>query len=567
MMVGMTQETALNIMKSGHNVFLTGGPGAGKTHVINEYVNYLKDYGVTYCVTAPTGIAASHINGMTIHSFFGIGIRETLSDYEVEALLEKKYLWDRMKNLKVVIIDEISMLSPGNFRSIDQILRAFKMNDEPFGGIQMIVSGDFFQLPPVSKTKPEERFVFQTELWNTMDLHMCYLDGSYRHEDATLLEILDEIRRGEVSESSMQHFRDRYRKKDLIDGAVTKLYTHNQDVDSINKQALEDLDSPKKIFKAHTTGAKKWVERIFDTSLVLPELELKKDALVFFIKNNYEDDYINGTLGTIVDFDTFNNPIVRTTNGEEIKATRQEWVHENNDGKTLATVKQIPLRLAWAITIHKSQGMTLDAAEIDLSKAFEPGQGYVALSRIKTLRGLTLMGLNEMALSVEPKVKSSDRIFKASSNQLAKHYTSLEPSDHQANHQRFMEAVGGSKAKGSEQKAKANVVKTSTLEKTRDLIREKKTVAEIAKKRDLKEATVFNHIERIIENWPETDISHLQPDSAIIESVEAAVAAIKKRNIETDFTEGGDMKLKSIFMELDEKIDYNEIKLALLFLE
>jgi len=567
MMVSMTQETALNIMKSGHNVFLTGGPGAGKTYAINEYVTYLKDHGVSVSVTAPTGIAASHINGMTIHSFFGIGIRETLSDYDVEALLEKKYLWERMKNLKVVIIDEISMLSPGNFRSIDAILRAFKMNDEPFGGIQMIFSGDFFQLPPISKKNPEERFVFQTDLWNKMDLHMCYLDGSYRHEDNVLLDILNEIRRGEVSEGSMEHFRARYKKTDLVDGAVTKLYTHNRDVDSINKKALEDLDAVKKVFQAHTTGAKKWVERIFDTSLVLPNLELKKDALVFFIKNNYEQGYINGTLGTIIDFDSFGTPIVRITSGKEIKADRQEWVYENNDGKTMATIKQIPLRLAWAITIHKSQGMTLDAAEIDLSKAFEPGQGYVALSRIKTLKGLTLMGLNEMALSIEPKVKNSDRMFRASSTKLSAHYDLLPASDHAQNHKRFMDAIGGSKAKGKDEKKKASVVKTSTLEKTRDLLREKKDVAKIAKERNIKEATVFNHIERIIENWPEIDISHLQPKSKTIESVEKAVAAVKKRNFEGDFTEGGDIKLKALFLELKEKINYDDIKLALLFLE
>ena len=256
------------------------------------------------------------------------------------------------------------------------------------------------------------RFVFQTDLWKRTELSTCYLDTSHRHTDSILENILGEIRNGEVSEESMEHFRGRYRKTPEGFASVTKLYTHNTDVDSINQAELEKIDEAKKVYNATTKGAKKWVERIFSSSLVLEKLELKKGSLVFFIKNNYDKGYINGTLGTVVDFDVFNNPIVETTSGERIKAEQEEWVFEDGDGKPKASVKQIPLRLAWAITIHKSQGMSLDAAEIDLSKAFEPGQGYVALSRIRTLSGLKLVGLDQMGLHVDQEVLHVDQKMK-----------------------------------------------------------------------------------------------------------------------------------------------------------
>ncbi len=566
----MTQETALNIMKTGQNVFLTGAPGAGKTYVLNQYIDYLKNYGIEAAITAPTGIAASHIGGMTLQSFFGTGIRDSLSQYDIENLTEKKYLWERMKDLKVLVIDEISMLSPTLFESINLILQTFKFNHEPFGGVQVILVGDFFQLPPIGARDTEKRFVFQTDIWKHTDLATCYLNTSYRHEDEVLLGILNEMRNGEVSEDSMNHFRGRYKKEPTSIGSTTKLYTHNANVDSINTQELQKLETPLKIFEAHTTGAKKWIERIFSSSLVIPKLELKEGALVFFIKNNYDKEYINGTLGTVVEFDTFGIPIVETYDGRQIKAEREEWVFEDNDGKPKATIKQIPLRLAWAITIHKSQGMTLDAAEIDLSQAFEPGQGYVALSRIKSLDGLKLMGLNQQALQVDQSVLSIDATMRDHSTELFDHFDGL---DNMALEEKFtihLQKIGGSKQKGIEKKAaakKAKEPKTKSFLESKKFFERELSIAEIAEIRDLKEPTIWNHLHDILDDDPEFDITYLQPDSEIIESVEKAITTITKRNNKDDFSEKtGDVKLKPIFLELNEKVEYDDIKCALLFL-
>lgn len=566
----MTQETALDLMKTGKNIFLTGAPGTGKTYVLNQYLDYLKTYGVQAAVTAPTGIAASHIGGMTIQSFFGTGIKEELTQYDIENLSEKKYLWERMKNLKVLVIDEVSMLSPELFGSIDQLLQTFKFNSEPFGGIQVIVVGDFFQLPPVSKKKKDVRFIFQTDTWKELNLTVCYLDRSYRHKDETLLGILNEMRNGEVSEDSMNHFRSRYKKEPDGNIHITKLYTHNADVDTLNKKALGLLETPLEKFAAHTAGQKKWVERIFASSLVIPDLELKKGALVFFIKNNYDKGYINGTLGTVVDFDTFGVPIVETHSGKTIKADREEWVFEDTDGKPKATVKQVPLRLAWAITVHKSQGMTLDAAEIDLSGAFEPGQGYVALSRIRSLSGLKLMGLNQQALSVDSEVLSVDGKIRAYSQHIQVSFGNLSDKQKDSQFKDHLKRLGGSISKGKEMKKEAEKSvgpKTKSFLESKPFFEQKMSLPEIAEKRGLTEATIMNHLKLILENDPEFDISYLQPSSKIISAVEQAVAKISKRNNPDNFSEkDGSIKLKPIFIELGEEIDYDDIKKALLFL-
>lgn len=562
----MTQESAFSIMKQGHNVFLSGAPGAGKTYVLNQYIQYLNDHGIELAVTAPTGIAASHIGGMTLHSFFGIGIKEKLNQYDLENLTEKKYIWDRLKNLKVLIIDEVSMLSPDLFRSIDAILKTFKFSQEPFGGIQVVVTGDFFQLPPISRGENSHRFIFETQVWKELNPSICYLSGSHRHEDEVLLRILQEIRSNSVSEESMNLFRSRYRKKTLIDGAVTKLYTHNTDVDSINQRELDAIDEPLMVYEAHTTGQKKWIERIFSTSLFLNRLELKKGALVFFIKNNYEAGYINGTLGTVVDFDSFDNPIVETIDGQEIVAHRIEWSYTDGEGAVRATIKQVPLRLAWAITIHKSQGMTLDAAEIDLSKAFEPGQGYVALSRIKSLEGLTLMGLNDMALCIDPKVLEADTAMREHSTTLFEEFQGCSNKEIKEYHERFLSRVGGSVDKGKK-KLQEKEPKTPTTEHTKELLVSGLTIEEIAQERDLKENTIANHIEILLVQYPDLDISHIQPPSSVIDSVDEAVENIRARKNAGDFDESGKIKLKAIFKECGEDIDYKDIRLALLFLE
>jgi len=412
----MTQDIALNILKSGQNVFITGAAGTGKTYLLDNFITYLNDNSVNPAIVAPTGIAASHLGGQTIHSFFAIGIRENIDDEFIASLLDKKHLRTRFNKLTVLIIDEISMVSPSLFESMDKILREFKMAFLPFGGVQVVLSGDFFQLPPISKKISQKKFAWQALAWKDLDFRTCYLQKKYRQDDDKLIAVLDEIRSGNITNKTHEILESVYNKDLDIDFKPTKLYTHNIDVDRINLRELEQIDSKSYVFEHKATGTKKNIEKIFKTSLIVEELELKKGAVVIFIKNNLNKNYVNGTIGVVIGFTQDDNfPIIKTPT-RKIVASEEDWKIEGDNQKVLAKVTQIPLRLAWAITVHKSQGMSLDVAEIDLSKTFEVGQGYVALSRVKSIKGLKLIGLNDMALRVDSTILQIDERIKGASD-------------------------------------------------------------------------------------------------------------------------------------------------------
>ena len=585
----MKQSTALGILKSGRNVFLTGSAGTGKTYLINEYTNYLKERKIKPAIVAPTGIAASHIGGTTIHSFFGIGIRENIDDYYLDKLLQMKSLHERLSKLKVLIVDEVSMVSPGVFEAMDKILRAFKFTDKPFGGVQLILSGDFFQLPPVSKEFKEIRFIWQTELWKKLDLKIAYLEEKFRQdEDDMLVSILDEIRSGDVSERTWEILQKKMTEKTKLKINPTKLYTHNIDVDKINLEELDKIDEAPHFFEAIEKGSRKNLEKIYKSSLVQENLELKKGAVVIFIKNNYEKGYINGTLGVIVGFDKYTkNPIVEIASGRKIEAEREEWSKESDTGKIQAIVKQIPLRLAWAITVHKSQGMTLDAAEIDLSKTFEPGQGYVALSRVKSINGLALSGMNNIALMVDEQVLSIDRKFKEYSRVVEKQFLNFSDEEKEKMYQASIVSRGGTLDEEEIKKEREEIEKeerkkneaigsasekissTPTFLLTKELLDKRLSLEEIAEERSLTLATILNHLEKLKERGDIeiSDIDYLKPDEEILGSVEEAVEEIKKDNKEENFTEDGKIKLSPIFKMLDGEVTYEDIRLSLLFVD
>ena len=568
------QNTALNILKSGNNVFITGSAGTGKTYLLNQFILYLKERKITPTIVAPTGIAASHLQGQTIHSFFGMGIRENIDEYFVQSLVEKKYLQTRFSKLKVLIVDEISMVSPEIFSSMDTILQAFKKSNEPFGGIQVILSGDFFQLPPISKVKKEKRFAWQSPSWRDLALKTCYLEKKFRQDDDKLINILDEIRSANISQNSYDILNSRYEKKLDIDFEPTKLYTHNMDVDRINLNELNKLNSKAYTFTYKSEGSKKNIEKIFKSALVIEELTLKKDAVVMFIKNNYEKGYINGTTGVVVGFKD-NFPLVKTSYGDIIKLSLEDWSLENENGDISAKVSQIPLKLAWAITIHKSQGMTLDAAEIDLSKTFEVGQGYVALSRIKNIEGLRLMGLNKKALMVDPLILSIDKRIKGASKKASDEISKIPKEKLQEIFLSYIKSLDGitdevqiqaeQKSLKSEKKLKTTQA-TPTHLKTKELLKEFDNLEELAKKRELSKDTIIKHLHILKEQEPALDIDKFRPKKEIFDLVCDAVKKIKERNCKDDFALSGQIKSKPIFEELDAKVSYDEIKTALVFL-
>jgi len=575
----MKQGVALGIMESGKNVFLTGQAGSGKTYVLNKYIDYLRAREIEPTITASTGIAATHIGGVTIHSWAATGIKSQLTDYDIDTMQEKQYLWKRFEHAKILMIDEISMISPGLLDSIDRVLRAFRFSAEPFGGLQVIFSGDFFQLPPVqdrgSVANSEYRYAWHADVWSRLNLSICYLEEQHRQSGTSRLNsVLNEIRSGEVSEDSMNFLRGRYRKEPDSEVPATKLYTHNVDVDSINEQELRGLDAHPVFFDMVGKGNKKLIETLKKGTLAQDRIAIKDNARVLFVKNNYEKGYMNGSVGVVTGFSEAGWPEVELVNGATIEATPETWSLEEG-GKVLASVTQVPLRLAWAITVHKSQGMSLDTAEVDLSKSFESGQGYVALSRLRSLSGLKLMGLNPQALQIDPIIREQDADFLEHAEIAEDEFEQLSDEEKQDIQNKHITALGGTldeeviadnkKGLKKKRRKKVSLLKT-THEETKDLIKEEYDLEEIIETRELAENTIIKHLEILRTYEPNLDMDYLRPDQSIVDLVADAKSQIEQRNNSDDFTEDGTIKLKSIYESLQEKVSYEKIKLALVFI-
>ena len=457
----MTQEQALTILKTGANVFLTGEPGAGKTYVVNQYVAWLRERGIEPAITASTGIAATHVGGMTIHAWSGVGIKKSLSDWEVEALLEREPLVRRVRSARVLIIDEVSMLDARLLSLVDQALRALRMSESAFGGLQVVFVGDFFQLPPVNKQNEGTKFSFESSAWEFANPLVCYLTEQHRQDDGLFLQLLGAMRSGELEDEHRELLRTRHQLNAPL--GATRLYPHNEDVDRLNTEALGRIENPAKVYQMRATGNKTLVEALKRGCLSPELLSLKEGASVMFTRNNFEHGYVNGTLGTVQGWSPAGWPLVQTRQGKLIEAEPEEWRIE--DGKrVLAQIAQVPLRLAWAMTVHKSQGMSLDAAVMDLSGAFEYGQGYVALSRVRTLEGLFLLGFNEQALRVHPQILERDAAFRSASGAAEEIFSKLPPEELADLQKRFVKASGGHEP---DPNAKKEIAGVSKLEKLR----------------------------------------------------------------------------------------------------
>lgn len=440
----MKQQQALDILKTGANVFLTGEPGSGKTHTVNEYIRYLKRAKVRVAVTASTGIAATHLGGVTVHSWSGIGIKRDLDDFEVDRIADTERIAKKIADTKVLLIDEISMVDGARLDSIERVCRAIKQSEEPFGGLQVVLVGDFFQLPPVTSEDEDLQFAFAAGAWERGGLVTCYLSEQYRQEDERFLQILSAMRRRQISQAHCRALDERCRQPAGTAGQMPYLFSHNADVDRLNQEKLSRLPGPTRTFHMKTVGRRGYVEQLLKGCLSPERLELKEGAAVMFVKNSPQGKFVNGSLGTLIGFDKGNRcPIVQLqAGGRKIVATPMEWVMEDN-GRQRAALVQIPLRLAWAITVHKSQGMSLDAARVDLRQAFVPGQGYVALSRLRTLAGLFLAGYNDVALQVHEEVAAVDEQFREQSRESAAAFGELADQELLTMHSNFIKAMGG----------------------------------------------------------------------------------------------------------------------------
>jgi ATP-dependent exoDNAse (exonuclease V) alpha subunit len=421
----MNQGLALEIMLSGESVLLTGPAGAGKTFVLNQFIRLAKSEGRHVSVTATTGLAATHLGGTTIHSWAGIGV----SDYIPQGFADHiaKGRREIIEKTDVLIIDEISMLHDYRLDMVDEACRLVRRKDEPFGGIQVIMSGDFFQLPPINRGDSRAGgFVVHSNVWQELDPTICYLQEQHRQDDEHLLGILNALRAGDIRRHHAEQLLARVDQEPPADLLLTELHTVNIDVDRLNEVKLAELSGDELFYTQTTTGADNYVENLQRSVLAPSVLRLKQGALVMAVKNATDRRYANGSIGTVIDFEPATEyPIVKFLNGKTVTMAPDTWELRDGDKKR-ASISQIPLRLAWAITVHKSQGMTLDAARFDLRKAFVEGMGYVALSRVKNLDNLYLHGINRMALAVSADAQQIDTNLRDRAGNDRKKFAHLE---------------------------------------------------------------------------------------------------------------------------------------------
>ncbi|CAG9812444.1 unnamed protein product [Phaedon cochleariae] len=386
------QKDVLDACLAGQNVFFTGSAGTGKSYLLRRIIGVLPPDVTT--ATASTGVAACHIGGVTLHQFAAIGDGEATLERSVQLASKPTSIgiWRKCKHL---IIDEISMVDGNYFEKIEQVARRVRNSDKPFGGIQLILCGDFFQLPPIVKPKPGEkktpapRFCFQTRAWDQCRFSTFELKRVHRQSDDSFIAILNKIRIGLADDVVTKTLEMTAKQKIERDGILaTRLCSHTKDADIINESKLRALPGESRIFECQdlVPGS----SRQLDYQTPVPNrLELRIGAQVMLLKNiKVSAGLVNGARGVVKAFEE-GLPVVKFRSKEYV-AKHERWIVKTAGGASL-TRKQVPLKLAWAFSIHKSQGLTLDCVEMSLGRVFEAGQAYVALSRAQSLQSLRVL--------------------------------------------------------------------------------------------------------------------------------------------------------------------------------
>ena len=417
------------IGQTGTNVFLTGKAGTGKTTFLRSLV---KDSPKRMIILAPTGIAAINAGGMTIHSFFQLPFAPYVPGAAFGGDAQYRFRFGReklniMRSIDLLVIDEISMVRADLLDAVDDVLRRFRRNDRPFGGVQLLLIGDVQQLPPVVKSEEwqllseyyDSPYFFSSRALRETSFCTIELKTVYRQNDIHFLELLNAVRENRCTEKEISMLNSRYIPEEnmIDDKGYIRLTTHNLQAQQINRMKMDELPVEAYTFKAAIEG--NFPEYSYPTDL---ELELKEGAQVMFVKNDIsgEHRYANGTIGRVVSLSEQNIKVKIDGTGAEVDVQEAEWTNAryklDKESKEIVeeiegTFKQYPLKLAWAITVHKSQGLTFDKAIIDVSAAFAHGQAYVALSRCRTLEGLVLNA------PIGPEVVISDRVIDRFNNE------------------------------------------------------------------------------------------------------------------------------------------------------
>ncbi len=559
------------VEKTDMSLFLTGKAGTGKTTFLREVVRYTKKKCI---VLAPTGIAAVNAGAMTIHSFFQFGLGpfvqgviEPKSDFRIN-----KSKLELIRHLQLLIIDEVSMVRADLMDHIDVELRRIRRNSKPFGGVQLLMIGDLQQLPPIAHGGEDELlrqyyktlYFFSSSALKSMKYSCIELKNVYRQTDRHFIDILNHARDCTLTSQDISDLNARYIpgfSPKPEDGYI-RLMTHNRQVDYVNETELEKLDSKPYTFVAAVTGT--FPEESYPTA---DSLTLKKGAQVMFIKNDPERRFINGTLGEVKSIDKNSIAVRLAESGTVIDVEPMEWQNiryqfdeesKEISSKQIGRFKQYPLKAAWAITVHKSQGLTFDKAIIDVHAAFSPGQAYVALSRCRTLDGLVLSS------PVSASVFMRDNAVDAYMNYISRPVEELAFSScyeyFEYEKKPEPEVVAPvKKVKVNQEKPKKEKKeelrddtgkKLNTFEYSYWLYNQCNTVEQIAEKRGLNQSTIEGHLARYVASG-DIDV-HEFVDGDTLQKVEAYC-----------MEHPAEKALKPIFEHFDAKIPYGVLRMAI----
>ena len=530
-------DKAIELVMEGKSLFITGKAGTGKTQLLKEIVSRLEAKKRYVAVTAPTGIAAHNADGVTIHSFLHLPLSPYLPGVKIPRLYDLNEDEVRVvRQLQVLIIDEVSMVRCDMMDAADDILRHYRNSKEPFGGVQVVMFGDLFQLMPVADEEEEEQlmeyyeslYFFGSKVMEELDYAMLELKKIYRQDKRSFVRLLNKIRWGRINAVTQEKLDQLFHRDYKVSEGSHQiiLTTHNRKSKRINRQKLEAMEGQEWDYQAYTEGS--FPSQEYPTNF---HLNLKVGARVMFLRNS--DEYFNGMLGTVVALDDGSIEVKADENGRIIHVKRSTWdfnrYHLNTKTKELevervATFKQYPLKLAWAITIHKSQGLTFDEVVIDAGKAFAAGQVYVALSRCRRLDKIVLMS------RITPKAVMMDQSVRGYLNTVRR----VEVED---------EEVPAPKVE------RKSIKLSGTVKKTLTAYQKGRSPEEIAKRRGVTLGTIYDHLCQLIAAG-EVSVHD------VVSKEDVALVASARKKADSD-------RLSLIKVYLPPEMTYETIKLAM----
>ncbi len=398
------QTKAFELLQSGENIFLTGGAGTGKSFVIREFLKEISSK--TFPLLASTGSAAVLLGGRTFHSFFGLGIMEGGANATLERGRQNSRLLSRLRNIEGFIVDEVSMI-PGIAMDVAETLTRFARQSElPWGGLRVIVVGDFAQLPPVQRfdAKGPRDWAFKSNAWTKSDFLWAPLKYNHRTDETNFIRHLHSIRDGIIN-NEVKDFLNSHLQDHNEDSSGTRLFPRRDQSENYNLKKLAEIDAEEIEIPSIYFGSEKHQEALMKSAPVPLSLKLKVGCEVLFLQNDPQKRWVNGTRGRVTEIHA-DKILVQKNRGREVQVDKTQFTMLDAEGQVLASVIQFPLTLGYSTTIHKSQGATLDELWCDLGALWEPGQAYVALSRLRSSQGLHILRWNTRSFITDPDVQS-----------------------------------------------------------------------------------------------------------------------------------------------------------------